>query len=164
MIRPATREDMPRILELYTEARAFMASHGNPPHWRDGYPEKQLEEDLRYGHLFVVIRDGIIVGVFALSQGRESSAYDRIQGSWRSEAPRGNLNRIAGAGPEKGISEEIFNWCKERHDHLRIDTHENNEVMRYLVLKHGFELRGRIVYDDNSVSDGFDWLREPEEE
>ena len=25
MIRLATREDMPRILELYTEARAFMA-------------------------------------------------------------------------------------------------------------------------------------------
>ena len=74
------------------------------------------------------------------------------------------LHRIAGAGPEKGISEEFFNWCKERHDHLRIDTHENNEVMRYLVLKHGFELRGRIVYDDNSVRDGFDWLREPEEE
>ena len=42
-IRKSTPADLPRILEIYAGARAFMAAHGNPRQWgATGWPPESL--------------------------------------------------------------------------------------------------------------------------
>ena len=43
-IRKSTREDLPRILELYENARIFMAQHGNASQWGKTFPPAELIE------------------------------------------------------------------------------------------------------------------------
>ena len=53
-IRKATMEDLPRILALYEQARAFMKANGNPDQWGDNYPEPELvRQDIAGGHSYV---------------------------------------------------------------------------------------------------------------
>ena len=42
-IRPAEPADLPRIMEIYSSARVFMAAHGNPDQWgADNWPPESL--------------------------------------------------------------------------------------------------------------------------
>ena len=41
-IRRAIPEDLPRLMELYDSARAFMRSRGNMIQWVGGYPSREL--------------------------------------------------------------------------------------------------------------------------
>ena len=55
-IRPAVPADIPRVMEIYAEAREFMRRNGNPGQWIDGYPQEEVvRRDLADGHLFVGI-------------------------------------------------------------------------------------------------------------
>ena len=47
LIRKATLEDMPVLLEIYERARKFMVSTGNTNQWTNGYPSREiLTEDI----------------------------------------------------------------------------------------------------------------------
>ena len=60
MIRPATNEDLPRLLQIYDCARAYMRSTGNPTQWAGGYPkEETLREDIAAGQLYVLEEDTV---------------------------------------------------------------------------------------------------------
>ena len=37
-VRAATIAELPELMQLYTNARAFMQTHGNPTQWHAGYP------------------------------------------------------------------------------------------------------------------------------
>ena len=53
-VRKANWEDLPRIEELYANARRFMAETGNPNQWGNTTPVTSLlEDDIRKGDLFV---------------------------------------------------------------------------------------------------------------
>ena len=41
-IRKSRPEDLERMLQLYADARVFMAEHGNPTQWANGYPEPEM--------------------------------------------------------------------------------------------------------------------------
>ena len=47
-IRKAVSGDLPRIMEIYAFARAFMAEHGNPHQWghNNWPPETLIREDI----------------------------------------------------------------------------------------------------------------------
>lgn len=48
LIRRATLEDMPILLEIYERARNFMISTGNINQWKNGYPSRDLlAEDIK---------------------------------------------------------------------------------------------------------------------
>ena len=54
LIRKATLEDMPVLLEIYDRARKFMASCGNVNQWTNGYPSKDiLADDIAKGEMYV---------------------------------------------------------------------------------------------------------------
>ena len=63
-IRKSRPEDLERMLRLYADARVFMAEHGNPTQWANGYPEPEmLQEDIRAGVSYVCEDDqGRVVG------------------------------------------------------------------------------------------------------
>lgn len=160
MIRHAEPQDLPSILKVYEIARKFMADNGNPLQWGDNFPpEELLKDDIEKQQLYVCENEGVIHGVFAFIIG-DDPTYEHIEnGSWRSAAAYGTIHRIAADGREKGIFTKCVNYCKEQISHLRIDTHENNETMKYLIQKNGFVKCGTIYVRDGSPRIAFDYLK-----
>ena len=70
--RVAEKSDMPELLELYEEARAFMQLSGNPDQWgKSRYPKRELlEEDIALRRLYVLERKGVIAVTQILTEKR----------------------------------------------------------------------------------------------
>ena len=151
MIRRAIETDFARICTVYAAARAFMADHGNASQWGQSYPpEELLREDMRLGRLYVAETEGTVHGAFVLLLG-EDPTYQYIEnGTWLSGEPYGALHRVASDGAVHGLFRQIVEYAWGIIPHLRIDTHENNTVMRHLVEKHGFLPCGIIYTDDGT--------------
>ena len=150
MIREATLSDMPAIRAVYAAARRFMASSGNPHQWGDNKPaEELLLEDIRLGQLYVEEGDSGVCAAFALVMG-EDPTYTYIEGAWRDTTPYGTIHRLAADGTCPGFFGRCVDFCRRQIAHLRVDTHEDNRVMRHLVEKHGFSYCGVIYLADGN--------------
>ncbi len=151
MIRLATHDDLPKLLDIYEYARQFMREQGNPTQWGASHPEKDiLEADIDNNVLYVIEKEGRIQGVFAFIIG-EDSTYDIIdQGNWKSNDTYGTIHRVAAAKGATGIAEKTVEYCKNLHPYIRIDTHEKNLVMQHLIEKTGFQKSGIIYAYDGS--------------
>ena len=158
MIRPATMEDMPRILAIYAGARTFMRERGNPGQWGENKPApEQLLIDMGRGELFVIVdNSGVIHGCFALIGG-EDPTYSHIEGAWRSSIPYGTLHRVAGDGTG-GVFAACAAFARERYDHLRVDTHRDNAPMRRVIEENRFTCCGIIDQADGSPRLAFEWI------
>ncbi len=154
-IRKATEQDLGRMMEIYSFARAFMAEHGNPNQWgpTNWPPEDLIRKDIQSGDSYVCTNDdGVVVGVFYYVFGDDiEPTYRNVsEGNWISDEPYGVVHRIAADGSEKGIGAFCINWAFEQCGHLKIDTHGDNVVMQNLLRKLGFTQCGIIhVQEDN---------------
>lgn len=156
-IRPAVLADLPRIMEIYDSARAFMAEQGNPDQWgADNWPpESLIREDIRRGKSFVCVdidaaSSCAVVGVFYYDFGNDPEpAYRFITGGdWQNPPPYGVVHRIASDRSVRGIGTCCLRWAISRSGgHLCIDTHPANKPMRSLLLKLGFSERGNVMID-----------------
>lgn len=151
MIRNAETADLPVILEIYAHAREFMARTGNPTQWADGYPsEALLREDIENHNLYVVEEAGRVCGVFAFIIGPDET-YARIeQGGWLLKSEYGTIHRVAGDGAVHGLLQRVVSYCEKKIPHLRIDTHQDNQIMQHVILKCGFSRCGIIYVSDGS--------------
>lgn len=148
-IRNAAAQDLPRLLELFANARAFMAANGNPDQWWGGYPSRELlESDMQQNQLYVCEAEDSLCAAFVLAMG-EDPTYAVIEGAWKNDLPYGTLHRIASSGEKRGMVDEIVRWAFERTGNLRGDTHEKNLPMQKAFERNGFERCG-IIY----VADG----------
>lgn len=158
LIRTAQWEDLPRIQEIYAYARKFMAETGNPNQWGNTTPMTcVLEDDIRKGDLFVMTKDEVIHGVFYFYIGIDPTYGVIEDGQWRSDTPYGTIHRIASDG-SGGVLSAAVAFGKERIDHLRIDTHEDNKIMQRAVAKHGFQRSGIIHLANGSPRIAYDLL------
>ena len=67
MIRPATQQDIPAILEIFDIARSFMRQNGNFAQWTGSYPGKtEVCADIELGEEFVIEENGKVCAVFTL--------------------------------------------------------------------------------------------------
>ena len=156
-VRNAVSEDLPRIEEIYAYARKFMAETGNPNQWGKNHPPvEQLQEDIREGNLFVITDEAGIHGVFFFLIG-DDPTYAAIDGAWHSDSPYGTIHRIAGDG-SGGILAAAVAFAKQRIDHIRIDTHEDNKVMQRALPKQGFRRCGIIHIADGSPRIAYDLI------
>lgn len=157
-VRLAQLSDLGRIGEIYSFARDFMASNGNPNQWGKSYPPtEQLRQDITEEKLYVITDGKNIHGVFFFWIG-EDPTYRRIEGAWRSDLPYGTIHRVAGDG-SGGILKTAVAFAEEKSGHLRIDTHEDNHVMQRAVMKLGFQPRGIIFLEDGSPRIAYDYLK-----
>ena len=144
IVRNATCEDLPRIEELYANARRFMAETGNPNQWGNTTPVTSLlEDDISKGYLHVMVSDGIIHGVFYFYIGIDPTYGEIEDGSWTSDTPYGTIHRIAGDGSGGTLATAVA-FAKERINHIRIDTHEDNKIMQRCIAREGFTRCGII--------------------
>lgn len=145
----AKEADLPRILEIYDIAKAYMRANGNPNQWNGAYPDPEtLRIDIEKQRLYVYKKDGCIHGVFMLLL-EEEPTYAYIEdGSWREERPYGTIHRLAGDGEVRGLFAKCVAFCEKKVPYLRADTHFDNHTMQHLLEKNGFERRG-IIYLKN---------------
>ena len=140
-------ENFGEIKEIYERAKEFMAENGNPGQWVNGYPYPELIlEDIKNGNSYLVKEtpeSEEASGCFVFIKG-EDETYRKINGSWLNEKPYGTIHRIASKTQGKGIMHLALEFCFKQTDNLRIDTHENNRVMRSILEKEGFTFCGII--------------------
>ena len=150
VIRPAEEADLPRILEIYSEARAYMRANGNASQWSGAYPgEEIVRADLAEGRSYVVDEGGELLGVFCFFCG-DDPTYAKIDGAWLNDAPYGVIHRIAvGANAHrKGVASRCFAFAMERCGNLKIDTHADNLPMQHALAKNGFRHCGTIYLEN----------------
>ncbi len=149
-IRKTTLQDLEILLQLFETARRFMRKTGNHFQWHQGYPSLELlTNDIKNGESYVVCNENNdIIGTLMFRIG-EDQTYHVIDGKWLNEEPYGVIHRIASNQKEKGIGQFVFDWALNQCSNLRIDTHQDNKVMRNLLIKEGFVECGIIYLDNN---------------
>ncbi len=150
MVRQARMEDLKRMTEIYQIAREFMKMNGNPNQWKDDRPNiNSVIEDIKRGDSYVIERDQKVVGTFTLLK-TPDPCYDVIIGEWKNDEEYGTIHKVAGDGSCRGILEEALEFASGLFHNLRIDTHEDNHLMRHLIEKNGFEYCGIVFMEDRS--------------
>ena len=148
MIQKADISQLPRILEIYEKARAFMAESGNPDQWGTGYPpEEMIRQDIRDGKSYVNLKGEHIQAVFYFAVEADPT-YGYIEGEWLNDDPYGVIHRIAVDGSGRGVAAECFAFAAQHCENIRIDTHEKNIPMQRCLTKNGFARCGTIYLED----------------
>lgn len=145
-VRRTREKDIDRVMNIYEIARKFMAENGNPTQWGNSFPELELIENDVKKDGYVIIEDNQVVGVFVLKENHHELAYDDIDGKWLNDKPYAVIHRCASDGIHKGVGKFLLDWCFNKCDNIRIDTHENNIPMQNLLAKNGYKYCGKIYY------------------
>ncbi len=145
-IRHASMADLPVILDLRDQAREIMRSYGNVNQWPKGYPlQEKFENDIKQGHSYVMIDNkGLIVGTFAFIPGPDVTYKTIYDGQWLDDEPYYVIHRVASTPESHGILDTLLDYCETIFPNIRIDTHEDNIIMRKGLEKHGYRYCGII--------------------
>lgn len=144
MIRPARRDDITAIMEIFETARIFMCRHGNPNQWIGGYPSSEIIlNDIDKRNFFVEETDGLVSGCFAFIIGEEPT-YSTIDGAWLDDHRYGTIHRLASDGSNKGLADRCVAFCLSKIRNLRADTHKDNHAMQRALKRNGFVFCGII--------------------
>ena len=156
MIRKAVSEDLEQILTVLSAAKAFMVKTGNTAQWEPGYPDSGIPGDIAAGSCYVEEEGGTIHGVFVCILGDDPTYQTIENGQWLNDRPYATIHRLASRGTTRGIAKACFDYCGERMDHLRVDTHRNNLTMQGAIEKCGFQRCGIIYQPDGTDRIAYD--------
>lgn len=162
-IRPARESELPRLMELFDTARAYMRKNGNTVQWVNGYPSEDLiRQDIAQDRAFVVEEDGVVEAVFCYLAGRHvEPTYAVVYGgAWPDDAPYGVIHRLASSGKLRGVMGFCADWALSRCPVLRVDTHESNATMRSAMARLGCAERGTIILGDETPRIAFQKRRD----
>lgn len=147
IIRKATVNDLPEIMQIYANAREFMRQSGNGSQWGTTHPSYELVAG-SLNDTYLCTENDIIACVFYYSQANDPT-YDIIyNGQWLSDVPYGVVHRIASSQKVKGAAKFALNWAYSQLNNLRIDTHRDNIPMQSLLKGLGFQYCG-IIHLEN---------------
>ena len=163
ILRVARAEEAEKAFQCIEDAKAYQQFLGFAQ-WHAAYPTLPIiQEDIQAGIGYVFADDEEICGYCCIIVGDEP-AYHAIEGAWKTDRPYAVVHRMAfsrqNAG--RGLSVQAFalikDFCAEIGiDAIRIDTHEDNKVMRHILAREGFEYCGIIIYDGPKFA--YEWDR-----
>ena len=146
MIRKATYDDIPVLMDVFRKARCIMRSSGNMHQWNDGYPSEEIvRRDIDNGHCYVLCEDGKVVATMAFIPGPDTTYAVIYDGCWLSDEPYHVIHRIAVAEPGHNAARTLLDWGFGRVKSIRIDTHKDNVIMQHVLSKYGFTHCGMIL-------------------
>ena len=161
-VRAGEEADVPRLMEVFRQAREIMRADGNATQWAGEYPSREVVlEDIRLGRCFVVEDEaGATVGTFAFVEGVEPT-YARIYGGvWLDDTlPYATIHRLASTRDSRGVAAACFAWARRRSPNLRVDTHADNRIMQHCIEKAGFTYCGIIYLADGAPRLAYQKLR-----
>lgn len=145
-IRESTNKDLNRIMQIYSEGRDYMRKNGNLLQWNDGYPSKELIiQDIRNHVSYVVCDDeDELICVFAFLKGPDITYAKIYDGKWPNNNEYSVIHRIAVSTHRKGVAGFVYEYCLDKADTIRIDTHRDNIPMQNSLKKYGFTYCGII--------------------
>ncbi len=160
-IRLATQNDIPKMLIIVKEAQQLLAFEGIPQ-WQNGYPSKEtLLADIAKKISYVLVVGQEVAGFAALLQEPDDNYQKITDGEWirPEDTHYATIHRIAVSSHFHGkhLAETFMNHLFSisyslGFKQIRIDTHEKNTRMQYLIKKMGFTYSG-IVYMNNNSDD-----------
>ena len=161
-VRPATVDEVPRILELVDHSRSIMRANGNRVQW-DGYPGSDLiGSDIEQGIGHVITTQGVVVGYFALLREPEPTYACIEDGLWLDDTtPYGTIHRLACAPDLHGIARCAFAWSESRCASIRVDTHRDNFIMLHIIQSLGYSRCGVVYMRDGTPREAFQRMMYP---
>lgn len=144
-------KDLPAVSCLYSQARRYMAAHGNPDQWGRQRPARaKIAADIKDRvHYCCWDDDNNLAAAFTFRPGPDPT-YAVIDGSWLDDGPYYVIHSFAVAFHHHGIGSFCLNWALENSGNIRIDTHRRNEPMRRLLVQTGFVYCGIIITDNST--------------
>ena len=166
-IVPAQKTDLASIMKAIKCAQKYLAGLGIDQ-WQDGYPNEEIIlKDIQHNESYLVINDrneSIGTTMFSL---RLEPTYNNIEGNWLTEGlvKYGVIHRMAVDDQfrSSGFSRFVFDYfenllIEKGIISMRIDTHEENQVMQGLLKKRGYHYCGIIYLESGSKRLAFEKL------
>ena len=152
MIRKSSISDVDLILCLLEEGRKKMAAEGNLNQWKVGYPSReQVLKDVDKGVSYLIFQGGEAIATFVLMEGPDPTYQYIYKGNWLNDDSYAVIHRVASIPQVHGIMNKILDFAFSKTKTIRIDTHEDNLLMRKLLKKNGFNYCG-VIYLENGSS------------
>lgn len=155
IFRKAKENEKEKVLKIYTDgAKALKEDKVNQ--WQDKYypTMKDVDEHI-LKDLFVLEYKNEIVATASLVEGIDKD-YENINGKWNTNTNYISIHKFATKNEFKkqGFAKKLMSfieiYAKKNSKNLRIDTHENNEKMKYFILSSGFSYCG-VVFLQNEL-------------
>lgn len=159
----AEDDDFNSVFSMVQSGREKLKREG-VNQWQGKDPtEETIMEDILEGHTFIFKDDGNIVGTAVLAEGKDPT-YAAIDGAWRTDGEYLTIHRsvvtekYAGKGMGRRMMNRIKLYAASRNvDSIRVDTHEDNQVMRRLIESSGFSYCGVITVADGTERAAYEW-------
>ena len=158
-IRLSHSEDVPRIMEIINDAKAYLASL-KIDQWQNGYPNAaQVEQDILNNESYVVVNDEDLVIATSMFTTNSEPTYKVIDGNWLIDENKtyGVIHRMAIKKEFRkfGLATFMFHefhlqLLEKNIQSLKIDTHEENIGMQSLIKKLGYKYCGVIYTSYNA--------------
>lgn len=162
-LEKAQPADIPAIMEIVEEAKAYFRSQG-VNQWQDGYPNAaSIAWDIQNGYGYLLREKEDAVAYASISFDGEPTYAVIEDGEWRSQDEYAVIHRVCvknrckGQGVASCFLEKAKELCRARGVRwLRMDTHKENQSMQKFLRKNSFELRGIIHLQNGDPRLAFD--------
>lgn len=156
--REAKKEDIESILEVISHAKEYM-KRNNSTQWNENYPNKETiinDIENNIGYVLIVknlIRGYIVVDFF------DDEVYKNIKGKWKTFGNYASIHRCAIHKELRGqgYGSELFKFAEKlalskNIRSVRVDTAPENETMKHLFNKNGYEYCGIVFIDGEKIA------------
>lgn len=148
------KKDIEKIYSIIKSGIEYQQNQGINQ-WSNSSPWLEIiKNDIEKENSYLMIdsKNNNIVGIFTLIRGVDPTYINIYKGAWKYNEEYIAIHRVAISNDlrGKGISRVLFSnideLCKQMNvNNIRIDTHEDNVMMKKSILKAGFEYAG-IIY------------------
>ena len=160
MIRKATYEDLPALMEIFRQARGIMRASGNMNQWNDSYPSEDIiRQDIDCGACHVLCEEEKIIATMAFIPGPDPTYSVIYDGEWPDNDPYYVIHRIAVLEPGHGAARKLIDWGFTKARCIRIDTHKENVIMHHILKKYGFLHCGVILLANGDPREAYHYCK-----
>ena len=160
MIRKATYEDIPALMEIFRQARGIMRASGNMNQWNDSYPSEDIiRQDIDCGACHVLCEEEKIIATMAFIPGPDPTYSVIYDGEWPDNDPYYVIHRIAVLEPGHGAARKLIDWGFTKARCIRIDTHKENVIMHHILKKYGFLHCGVILLANGDPREAYHYCK-----
>lgn len=156
--REAKKEDIESILEVISHAKEYMKKN-NSTQWNENYPNKEtIINDIENSIGYVLIVENLIRGYMVVDFS-DDEIYKNIKGKWKTFGNYASIHRCAIHKELRGqgYGSELFKFAEKlalskNIRSVRIDTAPENETMKHLFNKNGYEYCGTVFIDGEKIA------------
>lgn len=156
--REAKKEDIESILEVISHAKEYM-KRNNSTQWNENYPNKEtIINDIENNIGYVLIVENLIRGYIVVDFS-DDEVYKNIKGKWKTFGNYASIHRCAIHQELRGqgYGSELFKFAEKlalskNIRSVRVDTAPENETMKHLFNKNGYEYCGTVFIDGEKIA------------